>query len=105
MILVLCFHIVKCTPFLLPPILYKDQKIAKKKQSKLLPHHDPIITRSRAREMSTSGPSTPKVSLTEFAQMKEQMSELMRVMQQLVIGRGQNSFNHSQGGSQIENEN
>ena len=101
----LCFHIVKCTPFLLPPILYKDQKIAKKKQSKLLPHHDPIITRSRAREMSTNGPSTPKVSPIEFTQMKEQMSKLMRVMQQLVIGGGQNSFDHSQGGPRIENEN
>ena len=37
--------------------------------------------------------------------MKEQMSKLMRVMQQLVIGGGQNSFGHSQGGPRIENEN
>ena len=60
---------------------------------------------SHAREMSTSGPSTPKVSPIEFAQTKEQMSELMRMMQQLVIGGRQNSFSHSQGGPQIENEN
>ena len=60
--------------------------MAKRKQSKLPPHCDPIITRSCAKEMSTSGPSTPEVSPVEFAQMKEQMSELMRMMQQLVVG-------------------
>ena len=94
----LCLYIVKCTSFLSPPILYKDQNIAKKKQSKLPPHRDPIIPRSRAREMSTSGPLTLKVSPVEFAQMKEKMSELMRMMQQLVVGRGKNSSGHSQGG-------
>ena len=88
MILALCFHIVKCTPFLSPPILSQDQKIAKRKQSKLPSHRDPIITRSYAREMSTSRPSTPEVSPAEFAQMKEQMSELMHMVQQLVLGRG-----------------
>ena len=36
--------------------------------------------------------------------MKEQMSKLMRMMQQLVVGGGQNSSGHSQGGPQIENE-
>ena len=33
------------------------------------------------------------------------MSELMCLVQQLVIGRGQNSSGHSQGGPQTENEN
>ena len=60
---------------------------------------------SHAREMSTSGPSTPKVSPIKFAQTKEQMSKLMCMMQQLVIGGRQNSFSYSQGGPQIENEN
>jgi len=55
--------------------------------------------------MSTSGPSTPEVSLVEFVQMKEQMSKFMRMMQQLVIGGGQNSFGHSQGGPRTKNEN
>ena len=36
--------------------------------------------------------------------MKEQMSKLMRMMQQLVVGGGQNSSGHSQGDPQIENE-
>ena len=82
----LCFHIVECTSFLSPSFVSQDQKIAKKKQSKLPPHRDPIITRSCAKEMSTSGPSTPEVSPVEFAQMKEQMSKLMRMMQQQVVG-------------------
>ena len=55
--------------------------------------------------MSTSGPSTPEVNPTEFAQIKEQLLKLIRVVQHLVIGRGQNSSGHSQGGPQIENEN
>ena len=96
MISLLYFHIVKYTSFLSPLKLSQDQKIAKKKQSKLPPHRDPIITRSCAKEMSTSGPSTPEVSPTEFAQMKEQMSKLMRM--QLVVEGGQNSSGHSQGG-------
>ena len=37
--------------------------------------------------------------------MKEQMSKLMRMMQQLVIGGGQNSSGHSQGGPRTKNEN
>ena len=105
MILVLRFHLVKCTPFLSLPTLSQDHKIAKKKQAKLPPHHDPIITRSRAREMSTSGPSTPEVDPAKFAQMKEQMSKLICKVQQLVIGGGLNSSSHSQGGPQTENEN
>ena len=47
--------------------------------------------------MSTSGPSTPEISPAEFTQMKEQMSELTRMVQQLVVG-GQNSSGRSQGG-------
>ena len=85
--MVLCFHLVKCNPFLSLPFL-KDQKIAKKKQSKLPPHRDPIITRSRAREMSTNGPSTPEVDHAKFSKMKEKKSELMRMVQQLVVGGG-----------------
>ena len=45
--------------------------------------------------MSTSGPLTPKVDPAKFAQMKEQMLELMHMVQQLVVGGGQNSFSHS----------
>ena len=101
----LCFHIVKCPPFLSPPILSKDQKIAKKKQSKLPQHRDPIITRSHAREMSASGTSTLEVNHVEFPRMKDQVSELMHMMQQLVVGRGQNFFGYSQGGPQTKNEN
>ena len=37
--------------------------------------------------------------------MKEQMSELMRMVQQLVVEEGQNFSGHSQRGPQIENEN
>ena len=57
------------------------EKIAQRKQFKLPPHRDPIITRSRAREMSTSEPSTPEVNVTEFVQMKEQMAKMMCMMQ------------------------
>ena len=42
---------------------------------------------------------------TKFAQMKEKMSELMRMVQQLVVEGGQNSSGHSQGGPQTKNEN
>ena len=55
--------------------------------------------------MSTSGPLTLEVSPAEFTQMKEQMSELMHMVKQLVVGGGQNSFDHSQGGPQTKNEN
>ena len=67
-------------PFFSFPSL-KREKIAQRKQSKLPPHHDPIITRSRAREMSTSDPSASKVSVAKFIQMKEQMAKMMRMMQ------------------------
>ena len=57
LILVLCFHFVKCTLLLSLPTISNDQKIAKMKLSKLPPYRDPIITRSRTREMSTNGTS------------------------------------------------
>ena len=105
LILMLCFHLVKCTPFLSLPTLSKDQKIAKKKQAKLPPRHDPIVTRSCVREMSTSGTSPHEETIQEVALLKEKLSELMRMMQQLIVGGGLNSFRHSQGGPQTENEN
>ena len=43
--------------FISPLILFNGQKIAKKKQAKLPPRCDPIVTMSRVREMSTSGTS------------------------------------------------
>ena len=55
--------------------------------------------------MSTSGTSTLEVNHVEFPQMKDQVSELMHMMQQLVVGRGQNFFGYSQGGPQTKNEN
>ena len=70
-------------------------KIAKRKQFKPPPHCDPIITRSHAKEMSTSRPSTPEVSTAEFAQMNEQMLELMHMVQQLVIEGGKISSSHN----------
>ena len=93
MILVLCFHFVKRTPF------------ARKKQAKLPPCCDPIAIRSGTRKMSTSGTSSYKETAQEVALLKEQMVEMMRMMQQLVIGGGLNSFGHSQEGPQTENEN
>ena len=41
------------------------------KQSKLLSHHDPIITRSRAKEVSTSGPSLIEENTHEITLLKE----------------------------------
>jgi len=71
------------------------------KQSKLPPHRDPIITRSRTIEISTSGTSPHE----ENALLKVQMAEMMRMMQQVVVWGGQNSSGHSQRGPQIKNEN
>ena len=85
MILVLCFHILKCTMFLSLPILSQDQKIAKKKQSKLPPHHDPIVIRSHARDMSTSGTSPHEEDAQEIFLLKEKMLELMCMMQEMVV--------------------
>ena len=101
----LCFHIVKCTLFLSPPILSQDQKIAKRKQSNLPPRHDPIATRSHTREMSTRGTSPHEENAQEIALLKEQVLEMMRMMQQMVVEGGQNTFGLSQDGPQIENEN
>ena len=52
----LCYHFVKRNLFPSPPTIYQDQKISTKKQAKLPPRRDPIVT-SRARETSTSGTS------------------------------------------------
>ena len=54
--------------------------------------------------MSTSGTSSHEENAQEIALLKEKMSELMRIVQQLVVG-GQNSSDHSQGGPQTEKEN
>ena len=94
----LCFHIVKHTSFISPLILPQDQKIDKKKQAKLPPRCDPIVTRSCAREMSTSGTSFDEETVQEVAFLKEQVLELMHVVQQLVVEGGQSSSSHSQGG-------
>ena len=55
--------------------------------------------------MSTSGTSPHKEDAQEIVLLKEQTVEMMCMMQQLVIGGGQNSFGHSQGGPQFDNEN
>ena len=58
-------------------------------------------------EMSTSDPSASEVSVAEFMQMKEQMAEMMRMMQQLVVGGNWESFGATPKGSapHFENEN
>ena len=81
----LCFHFVKRTLFLSLPTISQDQKIAKKKQFKLPPHCDPIITRSRTKEMSTSGTSPHEETVQEVALLKEEVSKLKHMVQQLVI--------------------
>ena len=48
--------------------------------------------------MSTSGTSPHKETVHEVAILKEQVSELMHMVQQLVVRGGLNSFGHSQGG-------
>ena len=88
LIWVLCFPIVKCTMFISPLILFNGQKIAKKKQAKLPPRCDPIVTMSRVREMSTSGTSPHEENAQEITLQKVQMSKLMRVVQQLVVEGG-----------------
>ena len=55
--------------------------------------------------MSTSGNFPHEKNAQEIALLKEQMSELMRMVKQLVVGGGQNSSGHSQGGPQIKNKN
>ena len=49
--------------------------------------------------------SSHEETVQEVALLKKQVSELMRMIQQLAIGRGLNSSDHSQGGPQTENEN
>ena len=101
----LCFHTVKHTSFISPLILPQDQKIAKKKQLKLPLCRDPIVTRSHARKMFTSDTSPYEENALEISLLKEKMAKMMRMMQQLVVGGGQNSSSHSQGRPQTENEN
>ena len=55
--------------------------------------------------MSTSGTFPYEEIVQEVALLKKQVSELMRMVQQLVVGGGLNSFGHNQGGPQTENEN
>ena len=64
----------------------------------------PIITRSHVREMSTSVTTPYEENSQEISLLKEQMSELMCMVQQLVVGGGQNSSGHSQEGPRTENE-
>ena len=45
--------------------------------------------------MSTSGASPHKENAQEIALLKEQVVEMMRMMQQLVVEGGQNSSGHS----------
>ena len=75
------------------------------KQDKLPPCRDPIVTRSRSREISISGTPPHEETIMEVALLKEQMAEMICMMQQLVAGGGLNSSSHSQGDPQIENEN
>ena len=82
----MCFHFVKIlnVPSSLssPMVLLSriiNRKFAKRKQSKLPSHHDPIITRSCALEMSTSDP-LPIETVTEIALLKEKMVEMMHIM-------------------------
>ena len=49
--------------------------------------------------------SSLEETIQEVAFLKEQVSKLMRMIQQLVVGGGLNSSGHSQGGPQTENEN
>ena len=82
----LCFRFFKHTPFPSPPTISQDQKTDRKEQAKLLPCHNPIITRSHVREMSTSITSLLEETTQEVALLKEQMVEMMRMMQQLFVG-------------------
>ena len=70
------------------PISFTSYSFSGSKQSKLPPRHDPIVTRSHTREMSTSGTSPHEENAQEISLLKEQMVEMMRMMQQLVVGGG-----------------
>ena len=75
--LVLCFHIVKFSNvphFILVPLFLSriiKRKDYSKETAKLPSHRDPIIIRSRAKEMSTSGPSPIDKNTHEIALLKE----------------------------------
>ena len=55
--------------------------------------------------MSTSGTSPHEENAQEISLLKEEVSELMFMVQQLVVGEGKNFYGHSQEGPQTENEN
>ena len=55
--------------------------------------------------MSTSDPSAFEESIAEFVQMKEQMAEMIRMMQQLVVGGGCDSFGPNQKGPTPQTDN
>ena len=55
--------------------------------------------------MSTSGTSPHEETIQEVALLKEQVLELMHMVQQLIVGGGKNYSGHSQGGPQTKNEN
>ena len=55
--------------------------------------------------MSTSDTSPHKENAQEITFLKEEVLELMCMVQQLVVGGVKNSSGHSQGGPQTENEN
>ena len=82
----MCFHFVKIlnvpsslsSPMLLLSRI-RNRKFAKRKQSKLPSHHDPIFTRSCALEMSTSDP-LPVETVTGIALLKEKVVEMMHIM-------------------------
>ena len=56
------------------------EKIAQRKHSKLPSQCDPIIIRSRAKEMSTSDPSPIEENTHEITLLKERVAEMMCMM-------------------------
>ena len=58
---------------------------------KLPSHRDPIITRTCAKEMSTSGLSPVEENVTKIALLKEQIEEMMHITQQLTEGTRNNT--------------
>jgi len=55
--------------------------------------------------MSNSDPLAFEVSVAEFIQMKEQMAEMICMMQQLVVGGNRDSFGPTLEGSTTHFEN
>ena len=86
---VLCLHFIKFSnvpSYLSRPILLffpglQRENIAQRKQSKLPSHRDLIITRSRAKKMSTSGPSPVEENANDITLLKEQEAKMMHMMQ------------------------